>query len=1271
MFCRPLAKSVKAWLGPEAYDLIVKFASHPVPDVLSHTLVGARMANNPTPSIWHDIHLELKELDAGIEDRIDGYLPNLYKSLKKSFISINTKVQKGSIRPYAQLTLSKRSPNNTDKRLSPIDDELRIGVLGLAGNPLHWGHENISYIAMDQLNLDTYVFLLQGGIRYKNVLLEDKTPNEDRHQIVRETMESTFPLLRYSDVGKDNDDIAEINIYKIFDLNPDQKMKIFYTLGVETIEHLYKGIRNNYRVARKNRLGSNPKHSLSLAVIVRGEYGQTLDQEILDRIMIEVAFENTKLSFLHKLPSRLLRTIKKSLLVLGNTTPSLRQIVLNADLIQDPYIDLGVDSTYYRKTHDPAAVRKNIHQWAIENGYYGHPQVLKDSRPNIDQSANSPAEIKSLLAIEAAKNSFVLAEALRASGEDDRATENESRGYSHIEDAVGIALQSRIKSNKPIQLIDHALHLQAPVRLGLASGLGSDLFVVSMTEGGSVLNTAITLNGIKPIDIKIKPISEFEIRITSIDQNVTDKVIRFEDFHNPSPQDPLALYLAALLEADIVSASSPESFRESLMKLGGGLEIIAEVHGIPKGSGLGVSSILGITLIKGLFEITNRPIDNDELLMHTISLEQRLHVLGGWQDPVGGAFGGVKWIQAKPGNPVPTFVNPNIPEHVLDELKSRLLLVYSGEPHFAGDPLQQIITGYLLQHPKRYPAMREGQKVRDQMYKALLEGDIDAFGSLLSLYWDATIKLHGKLATNDFIDDIFHETKSLSTGGKVSGAGGGFIFLVAKKGKEIALRKLIEQKIIGKKAKIYEWDIDNDGITMERIPLNQPADADEIAVPQSDTDLASPDRQFGTTDLQFYPLSVGTVWFGRKPPMEEKEYTYPEQAEIDSFMMKTYQLLGNHEGVVMVDTASSYGFAEERLGTFLKNNSNMLSKTFIATKWGEKFDAVSDQTEVALTKTDLVESVQKSLSHLPKIDLLYIHKTNLEVLKDQDVMDEMRRLKKINHGGIRLIGASISHEPTLETAIADNLLTDLDVIQMPSTLFLKRQDLVSALHRMGKAIVINSPVSRFKNKSARDAHLDLLRHKAVSTILTGTRTHLSENHDYVEEYIAKQKSDSKLLRATQHPTKKAARDKGAHMAKGIDWNKVKLVKAEDVFGRPCSSRYSDKALFPIPEDSVSVATSSVILDYESYEPINSVSNRLKNDRVISLALWSHVKTLHIERNPSNVLFDLGSYLSQVGTDERSQVIAWLKYQFEWAMECLAAISLAERTSIRMAAQCQG
>ena len=97
-------------------------------------------------------------------------------------------------------------------------------------------------------------------------------------------------------------------------------------------------------------------------------------------------------------------------------------------------------------------------------------------------------------------------------------------------------------------------------------------------------------------------------------------------------------------------------------------------------------------------------------------------------------------------------------------------------------------------------------------------------------------------------------------------------------------------------------------------------------------------RAFGKTDLRFFVLGLGTIWFGRPWPPGNTTYRRPPDDEIARHLERAFQVLANGQGILMIDTAAAYGDAEERLGAFLKAHPGLASKAFIATKWGEEFN---------------------------------------------------------------------------------------------------------------------------------------------------------------------------------------------------------------------------------------------------------------------------------------------------------------------------------------------
>jgi aryl-alcohol dehydrogenase-like predicted oxidoreductase len=102
----------------------------------------------------------------------------------------------------------------------------------------------------------------------------------------------------------------------------------------------------------------------------------------------------------------------------------------------------------------------------------------------------------------------------------------------------------------------------------------------------------------------------------------------------------------------------------------------------------------------------------------------------------------------------------------------------------------------------------------------------------------------------------------------------------------------------------------------------------------------------------------------------------------------------------------------------------------------------------------------------------------------------------VRQGSIRLTGASSVSETLIEKALAyydPQALLWPDVIQTGAWLPFKRPDLAEALWRMGKVIVINSPI-RMKpaEMSDHDALTYLSNFPWISFVLTGTRRHLQE-----------------------------------------------------------------------------------------------------------------------------------------------------------------------------------
>ena len=243
-------------------------------------------------------------------------------------------------------------------------------------------------------------------------------------------------------------------------------------------------------------------------------------------------------------------------------------------------------------------------------------------------------------------------------------------------------------------------------------------------------------------------------------------------------------------------------------------------------------------------------------------------------------------------------------------------------------------------------------------------------------------------------------------------------------------------------------------------------------------------------------LGAGTIWFGRRWPMDNERYVDPTADERDAFLDAYLAGVAGEGADIMLDCAAAYGHAEARLGAMLAARPSWRDRLIVATKWGEDFD-VDTETSVTDHSVDrLHASFDRSVQRLGQVDLLYIHRALPEVLQDQAVLEAMVALRSSRRGGLSMIGASISRRDSLALAAA-GLGVELDVVQMPAWLFFERPDDVDALARLGLAIVVNGPYRTADGLEPRAAYTRLLQAPQAPVILTGTRHHLMETLDFL------------------------------------------------------------------------------------------------------------------------------------------------------------------------------
>ncbi|MBD3264345.1 MAG: glycosyltransferase, partial [Candidatus Omnitrophica bacterium] len=305
---------------------------------------------------WALIDEEIKASDPTVEEKTGAvvFTSRFYHALSRTVWcegGIFEQIKQGEINPFAAVDLMEQEEENDTVQLQEVERQIKLGYLPLTANPLTWGHILIAFMHLLYNGYDTVVLRGQGEIGYKEVAERDYAPVDIRHETLRAVVEKFYPLIRYTDLGVDNDLEGAEQIADLFNLknNPRRRMHVFHILGVETVKRSTKYIRMTHRAIAEaaDKFGINPNHERTLAFNQRGE----------------------------DLPLEKLRGID------GQVAEELNRPQINISLLEDPDVDLQVASTSYRMIHDTALVPVIVHELAVDNGLYNHP-------PRISRNVN-------------------------------------------------------------------------------------------------------------------------------------------------------------------------------------------------------------------------------------------------------------------------------------------------------------------------------------------------------------------------------------------------------------------------------------------------------------------------------------------------------------------------------------------------------------------------------------------------------------------------------------------------------------------------------------------------------------------------------------------------------------------------------------------------------------------------------------------------------------------------------------------------------------------
>lgn len=354
--------------------------------------------------------------------------------------------------------------------------------------------------------------------------------------------------------------------------------------------------------------------------------------------------------------------------------------------------------------------------------------------------------------------------------------------FSTLSSAILSSTLEGLKENTTARIAVDSVEVKLPLRVNWGGGW-SDTPPYCNENGGTVLNAAILLNGERPVSVRLRKIKEKKIVFESRDMDVHGEFDCIKPLQSVGdPYDPYVLQKAALLACGVIPASGGD-LESVLMRLGGGIWMDTEVTGVPKGSGLGTSSILAAACVKALFEFLAIPHAESDLYSTVLCMEQIMSTGGGWQDQVGGVTDGIKYTSSRPGlSQSITVSHLALDQATMDELNERFCLIYTGQRRLARNLLRDVVGRYIGNEPDTVYALNEIQRMAALMRFELERGHVDDFAELLSKHWELS-KMIDSGSTNTLIDQIFDSIEDLVLGKMVCGAGGGgFLQVVTRRG---------------------------------------------------------------------------------------------------------------------------------------------------------------------------------------------------------------------------------------------------------------------------------------------------------------------------------------------------------------------------------------------------------------------------------------------------------------------------------------------------------
>jgi len=320
----------------------------------------------------------------------------------------------------------------------------------------------------------------------------------------------------------------------------------------------------------------------------------------------------------------------------------------------------------------------------------------------------------------------------------------------------------------------------APTRIDLAGGTVDIWPLYLFHEHAQTLNAAISLRAHAEITAR----TDGRVRIESIDTAKTVDVASWPELQH-EPTLPLLSRLAYFFRAEnLTLRTRGES---------------------PAGAGIAGSSALNVAVCGALARWSGADVGGEALLTIAMNVEaQVIHVPTGVQDYRPAYYGGIAAIELRPDGVRRVALDVDT-----QELQRRLVLAYTGAPHFSGTNNWEITKRHVDGDRHVFECFERIVAAAMGLREALVRADWEGVARSLRVEWEARKQLAPGVTTPMIEALIDGASAAGATAAKVCGAGGGGCLFCLADPKDVPA---VQNALSSGGARLLDYRIETEGL---------------------------------------------------------------------------------------------------------------------------------------------------------------------------------------------------------------------------------------------------------------------------------------------------------------------------------------------------------------------------------------------------------------------------------------------------------------------------